>query len=237
MNHQLNSEMNIPSSIHQQSGMSFASMMAGSRADIDTLAPAQSYPAETALFVQGSVPKDLYFVEKGLVKLIRLEKDGQKLIVSLGSTGWLLGVSSVISQRLHPASAITLTPCRVRCLPANMLQSLLKANPELSWHLLQMYSEEYFAGIIHLTQLGCLSARQRLEHFLWELALALDLKTQGSKVRITLPLKLGEIADLIGVTQEHVSRLMKQMQDDGVVWREKSNIVICDLDRLRYSTD
>lgn len=237
MNPQLKCEPNLPTSIYQQNGMSFASMMAGSHADIETLAPAQFRPADTSLFVQGSAPKDVYFVEKGLVKLTRLEKDGHKLIVSLGATGWLLGVSSAISQRLHPVSAITLTPCRVRCLPANVLQSMLRANPELSWRLLQMYSQEYFAGIIHLTQLGCLSARQRLEYFLWELVSALDLKIEGGKVRITLPLKLGEIADLIGVTQEHISRLMKQMQDDGVIWKEKANIILCDLKRLRQATE
>ncbi|MGA9769015.1 MAG: Crp/Fnr family transcriptional regulator [Blastocatellia bacterium] len=233
----LRPEPGTATSIYQQSDMSFASMMAGSQADIETLAPAQSLPAETSLFEQGSMPRDVYFVERGLVKLIRLEREGQKLIVSLSSTGGLLGVSSVISQRLHPVSAITLTPCRVRCLPANIMQSLLRANPELSWRLLQMYSQEYFARVIHLTQLGCLSARQRLEHFLWELALAMDLKTQGTEVRIVLPLKLGEIADLLAVTQEHVSRLMKQMQDEGVVRREKGHIIICNLERLRYSID
>lgn len=224
-------------SIYQQRGMSFATLIAGSPADIETAAPVQSHPAETLLFEQGRMPQEVYFVERGLIKLTRLEKDGQKLIVSLGSTGWLLGLSSVISQRLHPVSAITLTPCRVRCLSAQRLRSLLKATPELSWRLLQMYSQEYFAGILHLAQLGCLSARQRLEHFFWELALAMDLDTQGTKVRIPLPLKLGEIADLINVTQEHVSRLLKQLQDDGVVWREKSNIIICDLEKLQYAID
>lgn len=220
----------------QQSSLSFASMMDASQADIDRLAPAQFYPTAASLFEQGAIPSEVYFIEKGLVKLIRLERDGQKLIVSLNSTGWLVGAASVISQRLHPVSAVTLTPCLVRCLPASKLPALLKGNPELSWRLLQMYSNEYFGQIIHLTRIGCLSARERLEQLFWELALALNLKIQEKKVRIALPLKLGEIADLLAVTQEHVSRLIKQMQDEGIVRKEKGHIIICDLDRLSYST-
>jgi CRP-like cAMP-binding protein len=99
-----------------------------------------------------------------------------------------------------------------------------------------MYSQEHFGRISHLTQLGCLSARQRLEQLLWELAMALDIEMHGSEVRIALPLKLGEIADLLAVTQEHVSRLMRQLKQEGIVKREKSHIIICNIKRLRYST-
>jgi len=193
-----------------------------------SLAPSQGYPAAIELFQQGSPAQEVYFVDRGLVKLIHLEQDGRELIVDLRSPGWLLGAASVIAQKPHAVTAVTLTKCHLRHLPAQLFLSLLKADAQLSWQLHQMHSREVCDQVTRVVQLGCLSARHRLENLLWQLISALELSGLQREVRLQLPLKHQEIAELIVVTPAYLSRLFSQLEAENILQRKKGWLVISD---------
>jgi CRP-like cAMP-binding protein len=65
----------------------------------------------------------------------------------------------------------------------------------------------------------------------------LGLKAGEIKIQLQLPLKHWELAELIAVTPEHLSRLLKKMQLEGIVQRDKGWIRIPDVRRLRSQLD
>ena|SRR5215216_6348537 len=206
------------------------------------LAPLQRYPPAIELFKQGGPAQDIYIVEHGLVKLVRLSSQGRDLIVGLRSPGWVVGIASVILQKPYPASALSLTYCHLRRIPAAILIELLQSNIQLSWYFHLLQSREIFDQIGHQVGLGFLSARQRLEQLLWRLIYAQKLSSPQKdelkkEARLNLPLKNNEIADLIAVTPEHLSRVMRQMQQEGVLRREKGWIIIIDPQQLQHASD
>lgn len=201
------------------------------------LIPTQVYPAAVELFPQGSTAREVYLIEFGLVKLFRLGQDGQELIVGLRSTGWILGAASVIIRKSHPVTAVTLTPCRIRRIPAHTFLTLLSSDAQLSWHLHQEHCQEIYNQFSQLVGLGCMSARHRLEQLLWQLTSALEPDESQKEIRLKLPLKYWEIAELIAITPQYLSRVLKQLQEEGIIIREKGEIVVSSPHKLWHSVD
>jgi CRP/FNR family transcriptional regulator len=203
----------------------------------ELLPPSQQYPVKRALFRQGAEVENLYFIETGLVKLVRSEENGSEMIVNVRNPGWLLGSAAAILGQRFPTTAVTLTPCLLRRLPVKDFHQLMKTNHDFSWYVHCVHSRDILEQTIRLSELGNLSARQRLEHLLWELISALDLRDPRQSERIQLPLKHSEIAQLIAVTPEHVSRVLKQMEAKKFVQRKKGWIIVPDPQKLYRPND
>ena len=202
-----------------------------------SLVPSHVYPPDVALFQQGSQAQQVYFIERGLVKLNRVEKDGHQIIVGLRSSGWILGTSAVILQKFSPVSATTLTNCHIRHISAEAFRHLLKTDIQFSWHIQHSQSRETDEHITRISQLCCLSARHRLEQLLWELTSAMSLTNAEKEVRVEVPLKQWEIAQLIGVTPEHLCRMLRVLEEEGILSRKKGWLFVVDAQRLWHSGD
>jgi CRP-like cAMP-binding protein len=78
-----------------------------------------------------------------------------------------------------------------------------------------------------------LSSRQLLEWILCQFTEAPDQGPLRASTRVRLPLRRWELARLIGISPEHLCRLTKQLQEDGLIRCESGWIVVSDIDRLR----
>jgi CRP/FNR family transcriptional regulator, cyclic AMP receptor protein len=192
------------------------------------LAPLLAYPPEIGLFEQGSRAQDVYLIERGLVKLSRIEENGQELIVGLRFQGWLLSADAVITQEPCPMTAVTVTKCHLRRIHADEFTSMVQNNHEFSWYLHRINSREILEHICRMGQLTCLEARLRLEHLLWHLLSILGLLNSQQEIRLQLPLKHWEIAMLIAVTPTYLSRLLNELEHDGTIRRSKGWLIIPD---------
>src|SRR4030095_14739914 len=73
--------------------------------------PSREFPPSTTLFIQGATPREAFYIERGLVKLIRMSENGQELAVGLPSQGSLLGTASLIVQEPYPFTAVPVHTC------------------------------------------------------------------------------------------------------------------------------
>ena len=201
-------------------------------ARIGALTPAHIYAPGVELFQQGAVVEDAYFVDAGLLKLTHSGPDGRELIVGLRFPGCLVGSAALLAGEPSLATAITLTRCQLRRISEDRFLALLRDDPSASWDVHRIHARELCDYMGHLARLGTLSSRHRLEYVLRQLVLTLPHNSSQSDIRLLLPLKHWELARLIAVTPEHLSRLLKQMQQDGVIRREKGWVIVSHLDRL-----
>ena len=196
------------------------------------LPSALSYPPGTVLMEQGGDPGDVFYVEEGLVKLVRTGPDGREQILGLRGPGWFLGAALVLTFRAHPASAVAVTPCRLRRLTREAFLDLMVRHEALSWHVHQMHSREVLSQFQQMADLGTATSRQRLERMLRRFTGAASANDNGGGVRLSLPLKRWELASLLAVTPEHLSRLLRQLRDDGIIQVTDGAIVVPDVHRL-----
>jgi CRP-like cAMP-binding protein len=191
---------------------------------------AQTYPAGAELFHQYESLHDVYFLEDGLVKLVHDDRDACQRILELCYPRALIGAPFVLAKRPAPVAAVTVTRCRLRRMPAPTFAGLVASDLRLSLHVHHVQSREVIAQFQRIAELSASSARRRLERFLRQLATTEGLgRTDG---RLLLPLKRCELAQLVGVTAEHLSRLFRQLVDEGVIEFRKDWLIVRDLDRL-----
>jgi CRP-like cAMP-binding protein len=117
-------------------------------------------------------------------------------------------------------------------MPAKNFATLLQANPELSFEIHRAHARELCGQVGRIGEMCRLSALQRLEGALHSFARSLGVQREGHAVELTLPIHRWELAEFIGVTPEHLSRVLKVMEKKGLIARERSRIVIHDVRRF-----
>jgi CRP-like cAMP-binding protein len=199
----------------------------------------QQVPAAAALFRQGTIAQSAILVESGWIKLTRQEQEGQEQIIALCPPGALLGTEVLIAEQLHSATAITLDRCQLYMIPALAFVSWVRTDPQFSWQIHRAFSRRIYIRDISSTQLRSIPTRLRLEQLLWRLLYAqnydiaiADSKWEQGKKKLFLPLQRQELAQMLSVTPEHLSRLLGKMEKDGIVSREMGWLIVPDPERL-----
>lgn len=187
----------------------FQSLFSTPDANLYGWSPLHVYPSGAELFRQNDPATQIYFIERGMVKLSCAGPGGEEVITSLRRRNWLLGVTQVIVDNVYSATATTLTRCTMRWISARAFVGQLTTDIALSVELNRMLSREIRGNIEKIVTLGCMSASERLRHFLRELISEEDLDELGKKGRLELPLRSCELAEIVAVTPQHLYRLLK----------------------------
>lgn len=189
--------------------------------------PLQAYPAHTVVIRQENPGDAVYFMKKGMVKLTWMDNKGHEVIAGLRCHPWIIGAPSVLLERPYAFTVTTLSECFMRCIAARNFLHLVKTKAEFSVQLIRLLCEEILTHAKKLGVLGCVSARERLRGLLSRLVPDIcRLPVLKEQVRIQLPLKHKEIAQIIAVTPEHLSRLLREFEQDGLIKREKDVLIL-----------
>jgi CRP/FNR family transcriptional regulator len=113
-----------------------------------------------------------------------------------------------------------------------LVRELIKQNPELGLEFLQRASrtlgdaeEKFFENVT-------LSIRARLCHLLLIFKDHYGTTSENGEVSFDLPLSRQDLAALIGARPEAMSRIIKKIDDDGVVLFSGRTVKIPQIDRL-----
>ena len=193
----------------------------------------RDYPPHTELFRQHSDLRDVFFIEQGLVKLAHTSHDGRERILSLRFRASFIGAALVIARQRTPVSAVTVGRCMLCQISRDDFLRALRSEPSLSWAILQTQSLEICNQYHRLAELSAVPSRLRLEHFLRRAVAQTEGTARRGEIRLNLPLKRGELAQLLSVTPEHLSRLFRQLQDEGLIRLSKGWIFVPEASRLK----
>lgn len=192
----------------------------------------QTYARGVALFHQGQTLQEVLQVLVGVIKLTVSDAAGGHSIVGLALTGEWLGTAAVIAGHPTPVGAVTCCDTVVRCVPAQTFRRGLEENPQLSHQIHRAHARDWCRQVAWIGQLGSLRSIQRLRHILCGFAPAARTCAGSPALKLQLPIQHGELAELIGVTREHLSRLLRDLERDGLLRREKGWLVFPEPDRL-----
>jgi CRP/FNR family transcriptional regulator len=196
----------------------------------------QTYPPAVSLFEQGRPVEAIGVVEEGLVKLLRWEHRGEAATVGIRFSGGPLGTAAAMLRALHPVAAETLTRCRILSIPLDPFLQLVATNARVSSDLHHIHARELFECFAQLG-LGTLSTRERLLRLIAEVVATEHSSPEAAPIRVTLPLTYTELARAIVTTRQHLSRVLKQLEDEHLIRRDKGWLVIPDPKRFWAAID
>jgi CRP/FNR family cyclic AMP-dependent transcriptional regulator len=196
--------------------------------------PLQKYPRAVEIFRQGMSANGAYLLHSGIAKLNLVEEDGRELIFDIKFSGALIGTAAAFLQKEHPFSAVTLTECCLQYIPAQTMRAILETDNALSSYIHSAHCFEIYEHAARISTLVCLTARQRFEQLICRLARALGAQRSERELKLRLPLKYWEVAELLAITPEHLSRLIRQMQREGILRLQKGCLILSDIDHLNF---
>ncbi len=173
------------------------------------------------------MPRQVFLLERGLMKLSCALPNGQQTILSLRLPGQLIGDAYIHwLGESYPVSAIAAIDCRVCCISIEAIQAELQRNPEVAQFLICQQGLDLYNQSAALIEAKTLNAPERFGQFVQHLTIVFDSNRARGPVRLPLPLSDAEIASLLGITKEYFSRLKKQMQKKGHFQRKGRTLVI-----------
>jgi CRP/FNR family transcriptional regulator len=196
----------------------------------DRLAAASSrkLSAKEHVFCEGDARDHVFRVEDGVIAIYKTLPDGRRQIIDFAYPGDLIGLG-VLDE--HVLSAQATSAAKVRCLSAAALERMAETNASLALKLYKSVCHELAATRSLLVTVGQRSAIERVAAFL--VTLHRRTAANGSTV-IQLAMRRSDIADLLGLTIETVSRTLTKLRSMGVIDIEQggTRVNLRDLPRL-----
>lgn len=200
----------------------------------EALSTAESYPKGAILFVEGQEANGVFILLNGRVKLTANSADGKSLLLRIAEPGEVIGLPGTISGRSYVLTAETLEPIEAKFVSRGPLMQFLREHGEAALRVAEILNEIYHETFQELRYLGLSgSAAEKLARFLLDVA-ASRVQNNG-QLRATLTLTHEEIAELIGVARETVTRLFATFKREHLIEVNGSTLVIANkagLERL-----
>lgn len=162
----------------------------------------------------------IYFIQCGNVKIISKGADKKEQIVRLATVGQALGHRGNGDDE-YPVSAIALTGTVVCFFDNNTFNDVLMNNPELAVNLMMFYSRELRKAEIRMKYLMQMNVIEKVVEALLLLKETFGMNEESKCLNISLSRR--EIAEMIGVTAEQVSREVIILEKRKLISRYKEN--------------
>lgn len=191
------------------------------------------YHAGQHVIDQGEPTTGLHFVCKGVVLVTTLNETGRETVLHpLGVAGILDAPDNLLDKPSYSISAKTLAESTVGFIKLDSLRQLLDTDPSRSAKLLGQVTRQMHNLEERYSQLQSHDVLNRVIHSLLELARICELEP-GKQTVLPFSLKRSLLAQMVGTTQETISRVMASLRKNRLVLRSGQQITIPDTHKLR----
>ena len=193
----------------------------------------EHFEAGETLFFQGEEGCGIYCIRSGLIGLRRVDSNGNSVLLHLVEAGTTVGYRTFVTRDAHSHSAEVLTPSKVCYFVRPQIERVMQINPVLGEKFLQHFTRDATETENSYVKSMTMGMKSRFLHLMLEFYERYGhTDDQGDPV-LDLPVKRGELAELVGVRPESISRLIDKLQSDNVMHFEQRRVRFTDLARVR----
>jgi CRP/FNR family cyclic AMP-dependent transcriptional regulator len=211
----------------------FCNFKADALADFAKIGVVMRHACGAKLFSEGEAPRGVYVICFGQVKISTTSRDGNTMILKIASPGDVLGLSALLANVSHEATAEALQPCQIKAVGKREFIEFLGRHGIASMHAAQSLCTEYLDAFHDAQRLALpRSAAGKVARLLldWGRAAA-DGKPE---IRFTVALTHEEIANMAGMSRETVTRTFNQFRRNQWITIHGASVTIVRPDRLEW---
>jgi CRP/FNR family transcriptional regulator, polysaccharide utilization system transcription regulator len=212
---------------HVYDSRCFSLLTSDEKAMMESKAVTITYRKGETVCKQGTFASNIFFLEKGLVK-VYLEGNPKNLILTIIPSGHMIGVPAIFEgNNTFLYSVTTYVESIVKMIDINVFKQLLIQNPAFSFRILNILNEstaQTYGRFFCLTQ-------KHLHGRLADILICLSGRIFKS-LQFDLPLSRNDLGELTGMSTESVIRLLKELKDDGLIEMSGKSVRLLDVPRL-----
>lgn len=185
------------------------------------------FPKRTTIVHPGTESHSLYLILKGSVSIILEEKEDREIIVAYLNAGDFFGEMGLFeSKPQRTAEVRTREICEIAEIDYQTFHELCKEYPDLSYAIFAQLTRRLKNTTRKVTDLAFIDVSGRIARCLIDLANHPEamMLPNGRQIRITRQ----EIGRLVGCSREMVGRVLKTLEEQGMIETEGKAILIYD---------
>jgi CRP/FNR family transcriptional regulator len=191
-----------------------------------------SYKRGEMICKQGGFVSHVMYMEKGLAK-VYLENGNNTLVLRIIPDGNFIGLAAASEEQpTFPYSAKAYIDSEIRQIDIKVFRQLMHQNSGFTKEIIEIFSAN---SVQIYGRFFCLTYKQafgRLSDILICLADRIFSSTE-----FNLPLTRKELAELSGMSQETVIRMLKEFNEEGLIKMNGKTIEVIDYKRLKQISE
>ena len=183
------------------------------------------YPAKSTLIYAGDQSDSLYYIVKGSVTVVIEDDDGREMIVAYLNDGDFFGEMGLFDKEDSRSAWVRAkTECEVAEISYSKFQDLSEKHPEFLFAIGTQMARRLRATTRKVGDLAFLDVTGRVARTLLELCKEPDAMTHpdGMQIKITRQ----EIGRIVGCSREMVGRVLRTLEEQGLVSVKGKTMVI-----------
>ena len=189
----------------------FGNVDDGTRRDLENISHFHARKKREFLFHEEEEGKFGYFLAFGSVKLFRANADGKEVTIRFICPGELIGWLVVLVEGRYPVSAICLKHVETLAIDINGVRGMLRDCPDFAMRMFEYIAKRQRACLNSIKDLAISCPGKRFLNYLNHLSM-----DAGSSF-FQLPVPKHEIALLLGITPETLSRLIRKFINEDII--------------------
>ena len=187
----------------------------------------KKYRKKDYIFEEGDLPRNLYFINSGKVKLFKINDMGKEYITQILGAGEFLGYNALIQSSEYAETAMTIEASELSLIPKEDFTTLLHNNRDFSSQFIKMLANNVQEKEEQLLSLAYNSIRKRV-------AIALVLLHDREKDGDTKSIKIlrDDLAAMVGTAKESVIRVLTDFKNESLIKIEGGAITVLNKKKL-----
>ena len=185
----------------------------------------RQYPAKTTIIHHGDVPETIYYIVSGSVSVVVEDDDGREIVLAYLVAGDFFGELGLFDEASgRSAWVIARAKCELAEMNYEQFRRLWSDQPDLLHAITTQVASRLRKTSIKVRDLAFLDVTGRVASTLLDLARMPDAITHpdGMQIRITRQ----EIARIVGCSREMVGRVLKELEERGLIHARGKTMVI-----------
>jgi CRP/FNR family cyclic AMP-dependent transcriptional regulator len=196
--------------------------------DITSLAQLTSrrtFPKDTVVFFENDEGDSFFMILSGRIKVTILGDDGREVILSMLSPGDFFGEMALLDDEPRSATAIAVEETELLSLQRSDFESVVAAKAGISSALIKVLSARLRRANHQISTLALLDVYGRVARVLIDMAREEGRRLRDGRIAFRRATHQ-EIANRIGTTRETVTRMMKDLERQGLIDVEGREFVL-----------
>jgi CRP/FNR family cyclic AMP-dependent transcriptional regulator len=169
-------------------------------------------PRHTTVLQAGDRTDNIYLILTGELKVQISDHEGREVILSVLTPGEMFGEMGVIDDHPRSATVISTEACDLVVIAKDDFKRCLAENFEVSLYIIHSLIQRLRGADRKIESLALVDVYGRVARLLLEMA-----ETQDGRKVVTRRITRQDIAKTIGASREMVSRVMRDLQLQGLI--------------------
>lgn len=192
----------------------------------------KTYKPKTIVFMQNEPITDVYFIQKGKVKIYRTDYDGKEHIVNVLQDDDMFPHQGFFRKGNYPAHAEVIEESVLINIPINSFENFLLTHPDVSIKMFRVLSETIIDLQARLEEKVLYSVNDQIILLLLRLARKNGRRMKEGQYKLSVQFTNQELANMIGSSRETISRTLTQLRKKNLIKTDEDGSLIIDYDTL-----